>query len=566
MPGQSKKHGSRSGYSLPLLVLCLASTASRADDPSAEVAAAAPVQESGNSLALDPAAIEASSAVIGKVTIRNRNIFDLSNPKDNKSLFRLANQLHIVTKPHVIEAQLLFEEGDDYSKRLADESERILRRNVYLREAEVKPVHFENGVVDLEVETIDVWTLSPDLSLGRSGGENRFRIGLLEQNLLGRGIQLGGAYGSTVDRDTLSFQYTDNNFLNDRYRLAANLANNSDGFFRRLELGKPFYALDGRRAARMTYSRGERIDQLYDRGDVVAEFNHKFEYHEASLGRSRGLRRGWTTRFTAGITYTQHEFDEVPDNLLPVTIIPDDREFLYPFIAFRMIEDHFETTANFDQIHRTEDRFLGTSFGARLGYSSENAGSSANAWHYRAGYNNALVTTKETSLTLGAGLNGRWEDGSAQNATVSGVMRFHHRVTKHQLFYASLSGVTGKNLDIDNPLFLGGDTGLRGYPLRYQNGESKALLTLEQRLFTDWYPFRLFHFGAVLFFDAGRTWGESPVDAPNLGLLKDVGLGLRLGTSRSASGSVIHIDFAFPLDGEDDIDNLQILIDYKESF
>jgi hemolysin activation/secretion protein len=145
-------------------------------------------------------------------------------------------------------------------------------------------------------------------------------------------------------------------------------------------------------------------------------------------------------------------------------------------------------------------------------------------------------------------------------------MRFHRRLSKRQLFYVSLSGSAGKNLDIDNPLYLGGDTGLRGYPLRYQNGESRALLTIEQRLFTDWYPFRLAHVGAAVFFDAGRTWGDSPVGATNLGLLKDVGFGLRLGNTRSGNGRVLHIDIAFPLDGEDDIDSVQILIDAKGSF
>ena len=149
---------------------------------------------------------------------------------------------------------------------------------------------------------------------------------------------------------------------------------------------------------------------------------------------------------------------------------------------------------------------------------------------------------------------------------LSAVVRFHRRVGGNRLVYASLSGTAGKNLDIDNPLYLGGETGLRGYPLRYQNGDSKILLTLEQRFFSDWYPFRLMYVGAAVFFDAGRTWGESPVGAPNLGILKDVGIGLRLSSSRTGSNKVVHIDLAFPLDGEDDIDNVQILIDAKRSF
>ena len=65
----------------------------------------------------------------------------------------------------------------------------------------------------------------------------------------------------------------------------------------------------------------------------------------------------------------------------------------------------------------------------------------------------------------------------------------------------------------------------------------------------------------------GRAWGESPMGpSKNLGLLKDVGLGLRLGTSRSALGNVIHLDVAFPLDGGRSIDDVQFLVQTKRSF
>ena len=515
---------------------------------------------------LDPAALEAAGVTIGEVIIKRQNVFDLDNPLENKWLYRLANKLHIVTKPHVIESQLLFDEGEEYSARLASESERILRSNSYLSEADIVPVKLEDGVVDLEIRTIDVWTLTPDVSLGRSGGENRFGIGLLEQNLFGRGVRVGVKYKSTVDRDSLRFEYSDNNFLQDRYRLAASYANNSDGTIKAFQFAKPFYALDSRRAGNLAYRDGRRIDQLYDRGEVVSEFNNEFDSHQAMLGWSKGLRSGWVRRHTSGVNYERNRFTETDDLTLPVTILPEDREFLYPFVGVELIEDDYQTTINFDQIHRTEDRFLGTWLNLRLGYSSKNAGSSEDAWHYQAGYANGLISTKKTSLTVSSRLSGRWSDGDAQNAALSAIARFHRRLSENQLIYAAVSGTAGKNLDLDNPLYLGGETGLRGYPLRYQNGDSKALVTIEHRLYTNWYPFRLVHVGGAIFFDAGRVWGDSPVGAKNLGLLRDVGFGLRLGNTRSGSGKVLHIDIAFPLDGEDDIDSVQILIDAKASF
>lgn len=546
-----------------MLVMCLSATDGYTQEalPTGDI-----VQPAFEEAGIDPAEVEASGAVIGKITITNQNIFDLSNPLENKWLYRLANRLHIVTRRDTIKTQLLFVEGDAYSVRLGEESERILRLNSYLRDATIKPVRIEDGVVDVDVASIDVWTLTPDLSVGRSGGENRFGVGIEEQNLLGRGIKLGAKYKTTVDRDTLSLTYLDRNFLQDRYVIGANIANSSDGFFRQFQFGKPFYALNSQSAGGLFYSRGELINQLYDRGDIVAEFNHEFDYDEVSFGTSRGLSNDWVRRYTVGVAYENDTFTESPDTLLPITVIPDDREYLYPFLGFQLLEDRFEKAVNFDQINRTEDRFVGTSLHVRIGYSNSSAGSSGSAWHYRAGFSNSFIATGLTSLTLNSSLTGRWENASAQNALLSAKLRFHRRLGKHQLFYAAVSATAGNNLDIDNPLYLGGETGMRGYPLRYQNGESKALLTLEQRFFTDWYPFRLVHVGAAIFFDAGRVWGESPVDASNLGLLRDIGFGLRLGNTRSGNGRVVHIDIAFPLDGEDDIDSVQILVDVKGSF
>jgi hypothetical protein len=54
--------------------------------------------------------------------------------------------------------------------------------------------------------------------------------------------------------------------------------------------------------------------------------------------------------------------------------------------------------------------------------------------------------------------------------------------------------------------------------------------------------------------------------AESLGLLKDVGVGLRFGSSRSSFGNVLHLDVAFPLDGDDDIDSVQLLVTTKGSF
>ena len=66
------------------------------------------------------------------------------------------------------------------------------------------------------------------------------------------------------------------------------------------------------------------------------------------------------------------------------------------------------------------------------------------------------------------------------------------------------------------------------------------------------------------------TWAASSVAIPlgsePQGLLKDVGVGLRFGNSRSALGNVLHVDFAFPLDGDPSISSMQIVVETKRRF
>ena len=118
------------------------------------------------------------------------------------------------------------------------------------------------------------------------------------------------------------------------------------------------------------------------------------------------------------------------------------------------------------------------------------------------------------------------------------------------------------NLDPERQLLLGGDNGLRGYPRRFLDGDRRFLLNVEQRFYTHWELFNLIHAGAAVFMDAGNAWYAGGADSP--GLLKNVGLGLRLSSSRSAKGAMVHLDVAYPLDG--DTDKIQWLVTSRETF
>jgi hypothetical protein len=49
-------------------------------------------------------------------------------------------------------------------------------------------------------------------------------------------------------------------------------------------------------------------------------------------------------------------------------------------------------------------------------------------------------------------------------------------------------------------------------------------------------------------------------------MLYDAGFGLRLSSPKASSGSVVHIDFAMPLNGDSSLSGLQVSVRTKASF
>jgi hypothetical protein len=512
-----------------------------------------------------PEELEASGAVIGQIRVVVGDVFDTSIDGEDGWLYRSANKLHIDTRPKVIEGQLLFKPGEPYRHRLVLETERLLRANDYLYEAVIVPVAYDGQVVDLEVRTRDVWTLNPGVSFNRKGGENAFGMQLQEDNLLGSGQKIAVEWESDVDRDSLLLTYFNPHFLESFTRLTTTYVDSDDGSEKLLRLNRPFYALDVRRAGGVLLAEGERIESRYQLGEITGEFEHRDEYYEVYGGWSRGLRGRGVLRWTSGLTYERDRFDLAPDEV-PGGPLPEDRELLYPWLGIEWVDDSFQERVNQDQILRTEDVLVGLSAYARVGYASESLGSDRDALIASAYVQDGADLRSGKSVFGSLSASGRLEDGSLQNGIVGAVGRFYWPTSRYSKFYAAVSGAVTENLDEESQLLLGGDSGLRGYPLRYQAGTARALMTLEQRYYTKWYPFRLFHVGAAAFFDMGRTWGTDVTGLESDGLLKDVGIGLRLGSSRSSFGNVIHIDLAFPLDGGDDIDSVQLLVQTKASF
>jgi hypothetical protein len=344
------------------------------------------------------------------------------------------------------------------------------------------------------------------------------------------------------------------------------LTDSDDGEEKAFLLERPFYSLDSRWSAAVAVGNGDSIQGVYRLGHRVAEYRRETQSADLRFGWSSGLRDGWARRWTAGLRHDEARYLEVPD-AVPPAALPDERDLNYPYIRYEAIQDDFETAQNLDLIARTEDLQFGMRYALELGWAAAAYGSDRDAALLRAELSRGFRMGVGRSLFIATELAGRIENGSARDALLSGQLRYFRQTSRRTTFFASLTGAAGRELDAEHEPSLGGDNGMRGYPLRYQTGSSRVLLTVEQRLYTKYTLWKLAWIGGAVFFDMGRTWGESAFGPTNsLGMLKDVGFGLRLGNMRSGLGNVLHLDVAFPLDGDPSISSVQFLVQTKRTF
>jgi hypothetical protein len=512
------------------------------------------------------AELERRGARIGAIRFDARRLFDVEASDEDTSLSHVANRLHVTTRESTIANQLLFKSGDPYQSGLLEESARILRDTRYLRDAAIRPVAFHDGVVDVVVTTQDVWTFNPGISFGRSGGANSSGIELEELNFLGTGTRLGIGFKSGVDRDSRFAHYRDRQLGSSWWDLDATYSDNSDGRLAQFSLERPFYALGSRWAGGISLLDDARTDSRYDLGEIVDQFETHERRTTIYWGRSAGLKDDWVRRVTVGLTYADHRFGSVPGAQAAPALLPADRTLVYPWIGKEWVQDEFRIARNRDQIEKTEDYSLGWRARAQVGYAASALGSDRNALMFSGSLSKGSTPTERQSVFFDLNTSGRIEGGAVAGGLIETAARYYFRQSPRRLLFLGLSVAVGERFDADQQILLGGDSGLRGYPLRYQAGEGRWLFTAEQRLFSNWYPLQMFNVGGAVFYDMGASFGRDPLGTASAGLLRDLGFGLRFGNSRSARGNVLHVDVAYPLDGDSSVDSLQFLIQTKKSF
>ena len=494
---------------------------------------------------------------IAAVRFRNQDVFDMTDPRENNRLYGFFNWLHINTRPVVIAQQLLFEPGDRLHVDRLAESERLLRARPYLGDAYIQVDEVCGDRVALLVVTRDIWTLEPQVSVGREGGETNHGFGFSEENLLGTGMALTIGYDKDKDRSRTSIGFYSPHLFNTRIESSLGFAETSDGQQTALSVQRPFFSLDTAWSAGTTNWDVTQDETIRYKDEDINGYTRSEEYHEVFAGWAYHRNEAFARRLSVGLTQDRHQFEPNEDTLLPV---PANENLIYGWLEHQYLENRFAVYRNLNLLHQTEDIPMGIDLRVRLGHGGSLLGNEQEFAFYQVAVADVLAVGRHHLLQVAGVLKGRYytADPLLPDERIWGGELGYHFLRGDKLrSYVQINYSQGHDLAQHRELTVGGGLDLRGYPVDYQRGDRRYVVRLEQRYISDVHLFNLVHLGGVVYVDAGRAWGAG---YPQASHLSNVGIGLRLGSSKAKVGKVLHLDLAFPLADKQQVDKFQWVI------
>ena len=132
---------------------------------------------------------EFEGKIIRKITIVTADPFgfdvndSLKKPRNFPE--RFGNELHIKSLPITIRNYLLIRRNEPFDSLLVTESERLVRKQRFVRDISLVPILTPSDSVDILIRVQDVWSIVPDGSVST----NSFTLKIQEDNFLGTGNQ-----------------------------------------------------------------------------------------------------------------------------------------------------------------------------------------------------------------------------------------------------------------------------------------------------------------------------------------------------------------------------------------
>ena len=502
------------------------------------------------------------------ITIEIEDVFE--DPVKN-SLYKTVNQAKINTQKSVIQRELLFKEGDQFSAFRIKETERVLRQLRYIREPhiETKPT---GDVVDIVVRVQDTWTLIPTFNYSSGSGSNSRSAGVSESNLLGAGKRLEALVAQDKNRQTFQGVYDDWRVMDSDLRAVLADFYRADGNRFVGVIGSPFRTLLDNQSWSVDGDISDNVSKLWKNGTERFIYREKVLDLGAKYSISAGPRES-QQRYSVGFDYQDYGFalptaqDFQDANVDPAhvstnpALLAADRRYIGPSFTFESLHPRFISRNYIDRFDRAEDYDLGSNFTASTTLAGTAFGSTENAALVNLNQSGGRKFDQSSFIRGELGFSGRYTDQGFENTLFRAESKYYNVLGDlymrdiflgmHTLaFGASLD--YGNKLDKDREFLLGADSGLRGYDAYTFTGDKRVIINLEDRVHLADDVFEIMSVGAAAFVDVGGSTYNSMSTLLSNDLYGDAGVGLRLAFPRSSGGRTLRIDFAVPFrDGSD---------------
>ncbi len=512
--------------------------------------------------------------------------------KYDKWAYDILNWVHIETREATVRKLLLFDKGDLVNLHFLLESERFLRDQKFLSDANIS-VAGENGKNVVTVQTSDNWTLTIPVTFGFSGSEWSYDnlvwgLGIQESNFLGLGQKLGFYYGHDEFRNMLQVEYGDPHFLFRYNHLDLLYSYNTDGYLASWKMYVPFlsrstnqwaYTLEGLKNKRNAYVygsgdlphgtvevkpkraldslplfNGEKAVELMQIEDYIND-SLSFRFSRSFGGKQRKLYLGATydyLRETADkgeilrYQFTDGKKAYAIDSASAVNEwVPERKDSRLGFYVMYS-NLRYEKIKNFHNVKWTEDVDKGFSVKAQISKNYEQIGAANNDIRLDF-WTNLYLGREFHHLTLKSYMNFYLDHGKRHDffGRVNGEYIFH----PSDRFATALSGL----LDVYDDarygyqLTLGKADGFVGFPTGFYAGQARVYANLEQRWFPDIEILTLAPV-VVAFGSVGET-AARVMDINRKDLIYVLGCGVRLAQTKSITRLINKIDISFPLNG-----------------
>lgn len=318
--------------------------------------------------------------IIRNISVRTLDPFGFSEndstKKPKRFLEKVGNGVHVKSKNFAIKNLILLKKNQVYDSLLVKESERLVRRQRFVRRVRItcEPTSPISDSLDVTIHVLDSWSLVPFINVSSS----RATYELTERNFLGFGHQWSNRFLQNLndEKTAYSTQYIIPNIKNTYIRTRINYQIDlQDNYFKSVDIDRPFFSPLTKWGGGLNIQNRFLRDSLPDGLNIYRKENFKRTNIDLWIGYSQPLQEGKSeinrvTNFVTTLGYTNTQFTEKPGlETDPNRFFSNETSWLagFGFSSRKFVKDYY--IFNFEI---PEDVPIGKYYGITTGIQDKN--------------------------------------------------------------------------------------------------------------------------------------------------------------------------------------------------